>query len=81
LTKKDTDITISHISRTFMAITYGTFEGICCFSFADPDPGSSVFLTSGSGSGMEENGFGIWGMNIPNYFSGSLETFFWVKNT
>ncbi len=65
-----------------MAITYGTqVGGICCFSFADPDPGSSVFLTPGSGSGMEKKyGFGIWGMNIPNYFE-RLETFFWVKNT
>jgi hypothetical protein len=84
LIKKDTDITISHISRTFTTITYryGTqVEGICCFSFADPDPGSSVFFNPsiriqdgkkyGSGSGL----------NIPNHFSESLKTFFWVKNT
>jgi hypothetical protein len=79
LSKKDTDITIGHISRTFLAITYGTqVEGICRFSVANPDPGSSALLTPGSV--MEKNTDSGSGINISNHFFESLETVFWVKN-
>jgi hypothetical protein len=47
--------------------------------FFDPgiwDP--AAFLTPGSGI-QEKAGSGS-GMNIPDYFSESLETDFWVKN-
>ncbi len=48
-------------------------------SVADPDPGSSAFLTHGSGMGKKSrSGSGI---NIPNHISESLETIFSFKNT
>ncbi len=43
------------------------------------DPGSSAFLTPGSGSGMEKNTDSGSGLNIPNQFSESLETFSGLK--
>jgi hypothetical protein len=45
----------------------------------DPDPGPGAFLTPGSG--MEKNQNPEFGMNIPDYFSESLETAFRAKNT
>ncbi len=46
---------------------------------ADTDPKSGVFLTHGSGSGMGKQSES--GINIPDNFSESLETFFRPKNT
>jgi hypothetical protein len=45
-------------------------------SVADPDPGPGNFF----GSGMENNRDLGFGMNIPDYFSKSLQTVIWVKN-
>jgi hypothetical protein len=39
------------------------------------DPGSSDFLTPGSGMGKKSGS----GMNNPDHISKSLKTFFWVK--
>jgi hypothetical protein len=50
---------------------YGT---MITSSVADPDPGSGVFLTPGSGMGKKSRSGS--GMNIPNYNSESLETIF-----
>jgi hypothetical protein len=56
--------------------------------FADPDPGSGAFLTSGSGIRIQESKIGkkikarIRDEHPESYcISGSLETIFWVKNT
>jgi hypothetical protein len=46
-------------------------------SVADPDPGSSTFLTPRSGMG-KKSGSGS-GMNNLDHISESLETIFWVK--
>jgi hypothetical protein len=46
-------------------------------SDADPDPGSGVFLTLGSGMG-KKSGFGS-GMNNQDHIFESLKTIFWVK--
>jgi hypothetical protein len=50
-------------------------------SVADPDPGSIVFLAKGSGSEIRIGKKSGSGINIPDNFSGSLETGFCVKNT
>jgi hypothetical protein len=46
-------------------------------TFADPDSGSGVCLTPGSGIGKKSRS----GMNIPDHFSECLATVFMVKNT
>jgi hypothetical protein len=46
-------------------------------SVADPDPGSGVFLTPGSGMGKKSRSGS--GMNILDHISESLETIFWVN--
>jgi hypothetical protein len=55
------------------------------FSVADPNPRSSVFYLwirdPDPGSYMEKNPDPGSGMNIPDYFSESVETVFWVKIT
>ncbi len=49
--------------------------------FSVADPGSDALLTPGSGYGIrDKKKFRSW-MNIPDHFSESLETVFWVKNT
>jgi hypothetical protein len=48
-------------------------------SVADPDPGSGVFLSPGSG--IRDGKKSGSGMNILDSFSKSLETVFRVKNT
>jgi hypothetical protein len=50
-------------------------------SVADTDPGSSAFLTPGSGirDNQEPDPGSGSGMNIPDHISKSLETIFWVK--
>jgi hypothetical protein len=51
-------------------------------TIATPDPESGAFLTPGSGNRdikkIPDPGSG---MNIPQHFSESIETVFWVKNT
>jgi hypothetical protein len=47
------------------------------FSVADPNLGSSAFLTPGSWLGKKSRSGS--GMNIPDHISESLETIFWVK--
>ncbi len=69
-------------ARTQLHLVHGsslcnTYLGIRS-SVTDPDPGSSAFLTSGSGMGKKSGSRS--GMNNPNHNSKSLERiFFWVK--
>jgi hypothetical protein len=51
-------------------------------SAADPDPGSAAFLTPGSTIRIRDgkNLYPGSGINIPDNFSESLGTVFWVKN-
>ncbi len=66
------------ISSLGYSITVGTYTLLKTeTSVADPDPGSSAFLTPGSGMG-KKSGSGS-GMNNPDHISESLETIFWVK--
>jgi hypothetical protein len=48
---------------------------------AYPDPGCSAFLTPGSGIQDGKNPDSGSGLNIPDHFSESIVTIFWVKNT
>ncbi len=60
-------------------ITTGTHQQQCGRSVADPDPGSGTFLTSGSGIRKGKKSDLGSGINIPDHFSKSLETFLGLK--
>ncbi len=56
-------------------------SGFAITSVADPDQGSGAFLISGSGWVKNHDPDPRFRMNIPDHFSESLETIFWVKYT